>query len=123
MRVRCRRTWLIAATLSAASTPVRGADLLRDDFDAASLDFSTWSIGTWYLGRTQLGFTPQLSAGMARLRLDTYNPAAPGSSFKGSEILSKASFARGSGLEFEARVRVNPVPAGLVHEIRALEDA
>jgi len=32
-------------------SPARGADLLRDDFDGASLDQSKWGIGTWLLQR------------------------------------------------------------------------
>jgi beta-glucanase (GH16 family) len=101
-----------AAALSIMSmSPARGADLLRDDFDGASLDQSKWGIGTWLLGRTQLAFTPQVTGGMARLRLDTYNPGNT-SLLRGSEILSDLSFTRGSGLEYEARVRTNPVAAG-----------
>jgi beta-glucanase (GH16 family) len=92
----------------------RAADLLRDDFNGASLDFGNWSTGTWQLGRTQLGFTPAVTGGMAQLRHDTYNPANPGGTFKGTEILSNQNFSRGSGLEYEARVRTNAVPSGLV---------
>ena len=103
-----------AGVVGAAASPSRAADLLRDDFDAAALDQSKWGIGTWGLGRTQLAFTPALSGGVARLRLDTYNPSNPGNTFRGSEILSDQYFTRGSGLEYEARVRVNPLPSGLV---------
>jgi beta-glucanase (GH16 family) len=95
--------------------PLFGAELFRDDFNQASLNTSAWGIGTWTLGRTQLGFTPQLTGGMARLRLDTYNPTNPGGSFKGTEIWTNAQYSRGTnGLEMEARVRVNTEPDGLV---------
>src|SRR5436309_8629643 len=114
-RQRRRRSLWIALIAAVATAPaVRAADLLRDDFDAASLNTTNWSIGTWQLGRTQLGFTPALTGGMARLREDTYNPSNPGGTFKGTEILSNQNFTRGSGLEYEARVRVNPLPSGLV---------
>jgi beta-glucanase (GH16 family) len=91
------------------------ADIVRDDFNGGSLNSSIWNIGTWSLGRTQLGFTPQITGGIARLRLDTYNPTNPGGSFKGTEIWTGAQYTRGAnGLEMEARVRVNPLPSGLV---------
>src|SRR5206468_12394845 len=110
--------WLRAVLSSAAiaATPIvaRAADLLRDDFNGASLDFSNWSTGTWQLGRTQLGFTPAVTGGIVQLRHDTYNPSNPGGTFKGTEILSNQNFTRGSGLEYEARVRSNAVPSGLV---------
>ena len=110
--------WLRAVLSSAAigATPIvaRAADLLRDDFNGPSLDFGNWSTGTWQLGRTQLGFTPAVTGGMVQLRHDTYNPANPGGTFKGTEILSNQNFTRGSGLEYEARVRTNAVPSGLV---------
>src|SRR5688500_6748453 len=120
MRVRRRRRLTMsvlasaaaAAALAASSAPsARAADLLRDDFDGAALDQSKWGIGTWLLGRTQLAFTPQVTGGMARLRLDTYNPTNT-SLLRGTEILSDLASARGSGLEFEARVRTNPVTTG-----------
>jgi beta-glucanase (GH16 family) len=44
---------------------------------------------------------------MAQLRFETYK-------FTGSEIYTKANFARGNGMEFEARVRMNYLPSGLV---------
>ena len=95
------RKWITGAALvaaaAAAAGQARAADLLFDDFSAASLDTSKWSLGTWQLGRTQLGFTPQLTGGMARLRHDTYNPSNPGGTFRGTEILSNNSFTRGSG--------------------------
>src|SRR6476659_11407927 len=108
------KSWMISAMLASAAVPALGADLLRDDFDAATLSTSTGNIGTWGLGRTQLGFTPQLTGGTARLRHDTYNPSNPGGTFKGSEIYSNDLFTRGAGIEFEARVRTNAMPSGLV---------
>ena len=115
---RRRSSLWIALTAAVATTAgvraLRAADLLRDDFDAASLNTGTWSLGTWQLGRTQLGFTPALSGGSVHLRHDTYNPSNPGGTFKGTEIYSNQLFTRGSGLEFEARVRTNALTSGLV---------
>ena len=61
-------------------------DIVRDDFNGGSLNSSIWNIGTWSLGRTQLGFTPQITGGIAHLRLDTYNPTNTGGSFKGTDL-------------------------------------
>lgn len=108
------RSIVLASALSAISS-VRAAEQFRDDFSGPSLDTTKWNIGTWGLGRTQLGFTPAVSGGIAQLRLDRYNPSNPGGTFRGSEILTKTQFARGTnGLELEARVRVNTLPDGLV---------
>src|SRR5262245_52976407 len=74
----------------------RATDIVRDDFDGGSLNTSIWNIGTWSLGRTQLGFTPQITGGIGRLRLDTYNPSNPGGSFKGTEIWTNAQYTRGT---------------------------
>ncbi|MFM7083671.1 MAG: glycoside hydrolase family 16 protein [Hyphomicrobium sp.] len=82
-----------------------------DDFNGGSLNTKNWSIGTWNLGRTKLGNTPvfgtEPNTTYARLTFDTYQ-------FKGTEIYSVNSFARGNGLEIEARVRLNNLPSGLV---------
>src|SRR5215212_4135591 len=104
------RNFFFCGAIAAAGS-ARAADLLRDDFDGATLDTAKWDIGTWLLGRTQLAFTPQVTGGMARLRLDTYNPGNT-SLLRGTEILTDQSFTRGSGIEFEARVRTNAIAAG-----------
>lgn len=88
--------------------------LFRDDFNGSALDATKWSLGTWMLGRTRLGNAPTLSGGFARLKFDTFNAADPGRSFRGTEIGSNAVFSRGQGIELEASVRVNALPAGLV---------
>lgn len=99
-----------APRLSAASPQV----LLRDDFDGASLDKNQWSVGNWKLGRTQLEKAPVVSNGFARLTFETFDPHHAGRNFLGTEIDSNQSFSLGKGLEFEARVRVNAMPPGLV---------
>src|SRR5688572_16198687 len=122
-RQRYRQSLIVRASAAAAAVvvvaglgvvapvPAHAADLLRDDFNGATLDQGKWGIGTWLLGRTQLAFTPQVTGGMARLRLDTYNPGN-NSLLRGTEILSDLPFTRGSGIEYEARVRTNPVSTG-----------
>jgi beta-glucanase (GH16 family) len=104
-------TWALAAP---AWGSVVKETLFRDDFSGSTLDRNTWMVGTWDLGRARFGDTPYLHKGMATLRLHTYNPAAPGSKFLGTEILSKKTFSRGYGVEFEARMRLRNMPDGLV---------
>ena len=104
---------VVLFTLSIVSS-ADGAVLFRDDFEGTLLDQSKWSLADWQLDRTQLGNPPVISGGMAHLRFSTFNPHHPGRSFFGTEIDSQQVFPIGSGLEFEARVRVNPLPAGLV---------
>lgn len=84
-----------------------GAVLFRDDFNAGELDASRWAVGNWKLGRTQLGTVPVVAGGMAQLRFDTYR-------LTGTEIYTRDAFALGNGMEFEARVRMNYLPSGLV---------
>jgi beta-glucanase (GH16 family) len=81
--------------------------IFHDEFDGTALDASKWNLGTWTLGRTHLGNSPVVADGIARLTFDTYG-------FKGTEIWSKSLFSLGSGLEIEARVRLNNLPSGLV---------
>ena len=67
-----------AATYRAPRTP-DGKPNLNGIWQA--MNTANWNIGTWQLGRTRLNFTPQVTAGMVRLRHDTYNPSNPGGSF------------------------------------------
>ncbi|MFM7322658.1 MAG: hypothetical protein ACKO5K_14215, partial [Armatimonadota bacterium] len=100
------RTWISnfssLAALAAAATvgaPAHAQTVLwRDDFNGTSLDATKWNLGTWRLGRTQLGNSPVVGGGIARLTFDTYG-------FKGTEIWSKGLVSRGNGLEIAARVR------------------
>ncbi|MGE3507937.1 MAG: family 16 glycosylhydrolase [Vicinamibacterales bacterium] len=103
--------------------PTSARVLFRDDFDGSSLNANSWLMpegaGT-FLGRTQLrppSEALQVGNGALRLRLDTYNPTAltPGDSFWGSEIVTRQTFPRGSGLAVTARMRVpTSMPGGLV---------
>ncbi len=82
--------------------------------------------GDDFVGRTNFRFTlPQdgvttAAAGstdgkVVVLTLDTYNPNAPGSSFLGSDVITKRNFGVGGGLRMTTRMRVvGPIPGGLV---------
>ena len=101
-------TLLIALALHLAASQARAQTVLfHDDFNGTALDSSLWGLGTWQLGRTQLGNSPVVSGGIARLTFDTFQ-------FRGTEIWSKQNFSRGNGLEVAARVKLNNLPAGLV---------
>lgn len=117
---------------SVGAAPDRVADvqdaviLLRDEFNAQSLDLGEWFIPTGegsFLGRTQIrppSEPPLLAYGRLTLRLDTFNPTArvAGDSFWGSEIATHRVFDRGAGLSIRARVRVTPpVSPGLVASV------
>jgi beta-glucanase (GH16 family) len=102
-----RLTAAILACLAATPALAAGTVVFRDDFNGGQLDAAKWGVGTWTLGRTQLGNTPLVAGGLAQLRFDTFG-------FKGSEIYTKANFARGNGVEFEFRVRDFNLPDGLV---------
>lgn len=96
--------------LGQPSAHAAGTVVLRDDFNGAQINSATWGVGTWKLGRTQLGNQPLVTGGMARL---------PFSNFKltGCEIYTKSTFALGNGVEFEARVRLDSLPKGLVTSV------
>lgn len=84
-----------------------GTVLFRDDFNGPKLDAAKWSVGTWALGRSHFGNIPVIAAGIARLTFDTYQ-------FKATEIYTKQVFNLDDGIEFNARVRLNNLPSGLV---------
>lgn len=102
----------VTFVLLSVFAPVASAQtvLLEDYFSGNTLDTTKWNLGTWKLGRTQLGNSPVVANGVARLTFDTYG-------FRGTEIWSKQTFARGNGLEIEARVKLNNLPSGLVTSI------
>ncbi|MEO1129308.1 MAG: glycoside hydrolase family 16 protein [Planctomycetota bacterium] len=90
--------------------PSNGLVLLVDEFDGTSLDTSLWfqptGAGT-FLGRTQIrppSLPIEVSGGVARLYLDTFNPT--GFSFFGSEIRTLEVFDLQDGLVFETRSRL-----------------
>lgn len=100
---------------AAAEAAAAGTTLFRDDFNGTTFDTSRWMVGTWGMHRTRFGNAPTVADGLATLKLDTHNPSAPGSLFRGTEILSRQVFERGAtGLEYEARLRLRPQADGLI---------
>lgn len=97
----------IASMASLTPAHADGTVVLREDFNGSQLDSTVWAVGTWKLGRTQLGNVPAVAGGLAQLTFNTYR-------FTGSEIYTRRNFALGNGVEFEARVRSNHLPSGLV---------
>jgi|GEM_PF-1889229 hypothetical protein len=103
--------------------------LFRDDFSTAGPDVNRTLWGGPAAGHPPLGRTflrPATSPiavtnGAAVLRLDTFNPGAPGSSFLGSEIATRTFYPVGAGIAFEARVQPPmapvPQPRGLVASV------
>ena len=95
--------------------------VFADTFDGPTLNGTKWGVGTWQLGRTQLRnqptFTQEDGVTFVTLRLDTYNPAFPGTLLSGTEIYSSTTFSlprRRQGIQFEARVRVRSETRGFV---------
>ncbi len=93
--------------VASATAQAAGTVVFHDDFNGTAIDAGAWGVGTWKLGRTQLGNAPVVSGGIARLRFDTWG-------FAGTEIYTKANYGLQNGVEFEARVRSNQLPPGLV---------
>jgi beta-glucanase (GH16 family) len=100
--------------VNTVGTATPGTVVFRDDFSGSALDTSKWMVGTWSMQRTRYGNTPGVANGLATLRLDTYNAQAPGTAMRGTEILSRQVYPRGTGLEFSARLRFRSMPNGLV---------
>src|SRR5205085_4877715 len=98
---------VVANACLAVCARAAGTVVLRDDFNGASLNSSVWGVGNWKLGRTQLGSTPVVTGGIARLPFTNYR-------LTGCEIYTNQNFALGNGVEFEARVRMTGLPKGLV---------
>jgi len=102
--------------------------ILADEFNAGSLDSNRWSVqnSSAYIQRTQLGSNPvfaQDSDGTkyVQLPLTTFLPnRAPGSpadvTLSGAEFGTKVRYPVGTGLRFEARMRLPQVSQlGLVY--------
>ncbi len=119
-----------------------GQTLLVDEFDGTHgdasfhpggiVDVTSYRVpfggttGDDFVGRTNFRFTlPQdgvttaasgsTDGKVAVLALDTYNPDAAGSSFLGSDVITKRNFGVGGGLRMTTRMRVvGPIPGGMV---------
>ena len=108
---------LTLAVLAVAAPDVSAAVTFWDDFDGNTLDLSNWSYQdrNWAVGQTWFKGAPTVSGGIATFEHHTYNPFDAGNSCLSQEIYSNTAFARGPGLELEARVRIrSPIPNGLV---------
>jgi hypothetical protein len=135
-------TLLVALPFAAMfSLAARGQVIFVDEFDDTGgvgsavgdgiVDVTAWRApfgeeGS-FLGRTQFRFdlpatnVATTAAGsadgkVAVLNLDTFDSisATPGSSFLGTDLISKRNFARGGGLRMTTRMRVDTVQGGLV---------
>ncbi|MBV9462712.1 MAG: glycoside hydrolase family 16 protein [Verrucomicrobiae bacterium] len=105
----------VSLLILAAIPCARAQEIFRDDFNGTSFDASKWFVHEFALGRTDFRMGPTIAGGVASIPIDTYDPRAPGVAFSGTELETNASFSRGAGLEFEARIRFNdPLPTGLV---------
>ncbi len=98
--------------LLVASASIASANLVvfHDDFTTETLDNSKWTVGTNLLGRSQLGLTPVLSGGAARLRFETFNPnrlTVDQPEFLGTEIKTVMEFSQNQLLEFEVQLKWN----------------
>lgn len=106
--------WVLGGT----SSGVQGQDLFRDNFDGNDIDQEKWNCPADLLhGWTRTRGCPEVSEGIARFEHHLYNPDQPGVHCLSQEINSRAYFARGDGVEFEAKVRVEtepPIIDGLV---------
>jgi len=97
--------------------------IFDDEFNGTSLDLSKWQVEPkgYYLQRTEYGLQPAIGTdpdGTSYLRvpLNSYDSDAAntGSMLQGSQVNTRQSFSVGAGLEYEARIRSNNLPAGLV---------
>ncbi|GEM_PF-3046456 len=129
-------TPVVAAIASDSSADENGLDagsiqfdgaipVLRDDFDGSALDLFLWNLAepgpSSIVGRTQLQTVdaPEVSGGLLRLRVDSFNPFSPGNTFLGTGISTDEAFVRSGGLVFETRARLindglDPLDRGLV---------
>jgi beta-glucanase (GH16 family) len=102
--------------------------LFTDDFwpgpDPNRLDSSKWDYNHWeqnnnpsYLGLTQMRQElPWAQAGVARIRLDTWN-GQDGKCFLGSEAITRQAFALpggGGGIAFEADLKFEGAQGGMI---------
>ncbi len=137
-----RMSALTLAGLLFTSYPAMGQVIFVDNFNDTSgpaaaqgdglVDISKYrapfggTTGDDFVGRTNFRFTlptenvSTVAAGstdgkVAILPLNTFNPSAPGSSFLGTDMITKQNFNVGGGLRMTSRMRVQSgTPAGLV---------
>lgn len=115
------------ATNTATPTPTIPGLVFADEFNAGSLDRGKWAPldRTSTLQRTEFGNQPDFNQDtdgtkFMRVKIDTYLPddaaRAEGKvQFYGTEVVAKSKVPRGTGIEFQARMRMsNPERTGLV---------
>lgn len=99
------------------------SQIFADEFNTATVNPNAWRVydPAFFLQRTQWGLPPTFGADpdgtkYARIPIQSYNPNAgnTGTNFLGSQIFSRDTWELGNGLEFEARMRSNNLPPGLV---------
>jgi hypothetical protein len=101
------------------------AVLFQDDFSGTGSLGASWDYNHWiegpnnpsYLGGTQMRQTlPEKSGGMARIKMDTYNPP-PGqpNSYYGSEAITKQAWdVSTGGLAFEGKFKFEGNQGGMI---------
>jgi len=110
--------FLAAGLLSIApAASVLGATPLDEKFAGAPVDPRNWEIPTFkasgdgtFIGRTQFRVTqnsglPKTDGQGAMIPIETFNAKEP--SFLGTEMISRAAFAVGKGLDVKIRARMN----------------
>ncbi len=108
-----------------ASPLTASAVLFRDDFSGTQVSAANWDFNQWvagpnnpsYLGQTQMRQElPAAENGVARIRLDTFNPPPGGpDSYYGSEAITKQAWDVSSGgLGFEGKFRLEGSQGGMI---------
>jgi hypothetical protein len=101
------------------------AILFQDDFSGTQVSSANWDYNRWiqgpnnpsYLGQTQMRQElPAAENGMARIRLDTFNPPPGGpDSYYGSEAITKQAWdVSAGGLGFEGKFRFEGSQGGMI---------
>ena len=101
------------------------AILFQDDFSGTEVSDANWDFNHWiegpnnpsYLGQTQMRQElPAAENGMARIRLDTFNPPPGGpDSYYGSEAITRQAWdISAGGLGFEGKFRFEGSQGGMI---------
>lgn len=99
------------------------ANVFADEFNSGQLDNASWFTydKRFHIQRTQFGLNPQFGADsdgtkFVRIPLQSYNPYPlyTGKEFYGCQLVSRTRWDMGTGIEYEARLRSNRLPPGLV---------
>ena len=112
--------WSFSGAALAQVAPINTTPIFSDDFSGAP-NPALWSSKTTAFGiqATQFGNTPQPGrdtdgTSFVSLPIHSFNPNNPGTRFLGTELMSREKWNLGTGLEFEARLRMKSLPPGLV---------